>query len=151
MATLRLNIVTAERSVFTDDVEMVVAPAQDGVVGILPHHAPLVTVLKPGELKLVRGGEEELLAVHVGFLQARPDQVIILADAAERAEEIDLALSQAARDRARQALEHPSEGDVEVLRGALQRALLRVHVGERIQRHAGRHAHVSDEQRVLGG
>ncbi len=150
MATLRLEIVTAERNVFADDVDMVVVPAIDGVVGILPHHSPLVTVLRPGELKLRRGGEDELLAIGGGFLQVLPDKVIILADAAERAEEIDLGRAQAARERAQQLLAVRSDTDVELARAALQRALVRLRVAERVQNRAGRRAHVPDERRELG-
>lgn len=151
MATLHLEIVTAERRLFEGDAEMVVAPALDGVVGILPHHSPLVTVLKTGELKIRRGGEDEYLALAGGFLQVRSDRVIILADAAERAEEIDVARAQEARDRAQEALRVTTEGDVETTRAALQRALLRLQVAERVQRRAaGRRAHIPDEQRELG-
>lgn len=150
MATLHLEIVTAESKVFEGEAEMVVAPALDGVVGILPHHSPLVTVLKTGELKIRRGGEDEYLALAGGFLQVRPDRVIILADAAERADEIDVARAQAARDRAHEGLRATPGSDVETTQAALQRALLRLHVAERTQRRAGRRAHVPDEQRELG-
>ena len=77
-------------------------------MGILPHHAPLMTTLKPGELIARKSGEEYLLAISGGFLEVRPDRVIVLADAAERAEEIDIARAEAAKKRAQEQLAHPA-------------------------------------------
>jgi F-type H+-transporting ATPase subunit epsilon len=85
MASIRLDIVTAERSVFSEDVDIVIAPGADGELGILPHHTPLMTALKPGEIIARKGTDEYSLVVSGGFLEVRPDRVIILADAAERA------------------------------------------------------------------
>ena len=86
---LRVQIVTAEREVFADDtVDMVVAPGAEGVVGILPRHAPLLTTLNPGVVRIKRGGAEEAMAVGGGFLQVARDQVLILADTAERRSDI---------------------------------------------------------------
>ena len=79
---------------------MVVAPGIEGQLGILPQHAPLVTVMAPGELRIVKGGNEEVLAISGGFLQVGPDRVMVLADTAERSEEIDLARAEEARRRA---------------------------------------------------
>src|SRR3989304_1911508 len=87
MATFRLEIVTAEKEVYADDVELLVAPGVEGELGILPYHAPLMTMLQPGELRIRKGGEEILMCVGGGFLEVRPDKAIILADTAERAEE----------------------------------------------------------------
>jgi len=84
-------VVTAERLVYSDDVDVVVAPGVDGELAVLPHHAPLMTMLQPGELRVRKGDEEVLLVVTGGFLEVRPDRVTVLADAAERAEEIDAA------------------------------------------------------------
>ena len=89
--TVKLDIVTAEQLVYSDDVDIVVAPGIDGELAVLPHHAPLMTMLKPGELLVRKGGEEILMAITGGFLEVRPDRVTILADAAERAEDIDAA------------------------------------------------------------
>src|SRR5438045_8027244 len=87
---LRVRIVTAERESFAeDDVDMVVAPGSEGVVGILPRHAPLLTTLQPGLVRVKRGGSEEALSVGGGFLQVARNRVLILADTAERADEID--------------------------------------------------------------
>lgn len=84
--TIKLDIVTAERVVFSGDVDIILAPGLEGELGILPHHAPLMTVLAPGELIARTSGEEYNLAVSGGFVEVRPDRVIILADSAERAE-----------------------------------------------------------------
>jgi len=132
MATTRLEIVTAEGVVFSDDVDVVVAPGVEGQLGILPHHAPLMTMLQPGELLVKRGGEEFFLAISGGFLEVRPDRVIVLADAAERAEEIDIARAEAAKRRAEELLKsHPPEVDAARAEAALLRSLARLKVVER--------------------
>ena len=84
MPSIRLDIVTAEGAVYSDDVDVLVAPGVEGQLGILPHHTPLMTMLQPGELRVRKGGEEVSLAITGGFLEVRPDRVIVLADAAER-------------------------------------------------------------------
>lgn len=135
MATIRLDIVTAERQVFSEDVDIVVAPGVEGQLGILPHHAPLMTMLQPGELVIRKGGQEFYLAVSGGFLEVRPDRVIILADAAERADEIDLARAEEARHRAQEQLEHRiSDVDTARAEAAMQRALARITVAQRRRR-----------------
>jgi len=131
MAT-RLDIVTAERVVFSDDVDIVVAPGIEGQLGILPHHAPLMTMLQPGELLVRKGGEEFSLAITGGFLEVRPDRVIILADAAERAEEIDIARAEEAKRRAEEQLSRRiPEVDAARAEASLHRALARLEVAER--------------------
>ena len=102
---LRLEVITPERVVYTDDVDMVIAPATDGYVGILPHHAPLLTTLGPGEFRVKKGGVEEVLAVFGGFMDVRGDRVVVLTEDAEHAEDIDAKQAQEARDRAQQALQ----------------------------------------------
>ena len=105
MASLRLEIITAERIVLTEEmVDSVRVPGADGVVGILPRHAPLMTTLAPGELIMRKGEEEESFFVTGGFLEVRDNQVAVLADASERAEEIDIARAEEARHRAEEAL-----------------------------------------------
>jgi F-type H+-transporting ATPase subunit epsilon len=99
MATIRLDVVAAERAVYSDDVDIVIAPGVEGQLAILPHHTPLMTLLQPGELIARKGAEEYSLAVSGGFLEVRPDRVIVLADSAERAEEIDIARAEAALRR----------------------------------------------------
>ncbi|MCL2678941.1 MAG: F0F1 ATP synthase subunit epsilon [Dehalococcoidia bacterium] len=133
MAKLKLDIVTAERMVYSEDVDAIIAPGIDGELGILPQHAPLMTMLKPGELLVKQAGTEVLLAVSGGFLEVRPDHVIVLADTAERAEEIDLARAEEARQRAEKSrAEAPMGAESQLAaEAALQRALLRLKVARR--------------------
>ena len=130
---LSVEIVTGERVVFTeDDVDMVVAPGADGSLGILPHHAPLITLLASGELRIKKGGREDAIAVFGGFMEVTPDKVTILADSAERVEEIDFARAEAARDRAEEAIRNRGEGvEIEEAMSALRRANLRLSTGQR--------------------
>ena len=79
MSSIKLDIVTAERAIYSEDVDMVIAPGVQGQLGILPHHAPLMTTLQAGELRVRRGEEELCLAITGGFLEVRPDRVIVLA------------------------------------------------------------------------
>jgi F-type H+-transporting ATPase subunit epsilon len=95
VAKLKLEIVTAEHLTFSGDVNAVIAPGIEGQLGILPNHAPLMTMLQPGELLIKKDGEELYLAITGGFLEVRPDKVIILADACERCEEIDISRAEA--------------------------------------------------------
>jgi F-type H+-transporting ATPase subunit epsilon len=129
---LHLEIITPERRVYEDDVDMVVAPASEGYVGILPHHVPLFTTLGPGEFKVKKGGVEEVLAVFGGFMDVRGDRVVVLTDAAEPAEEIDASRAQQARERAQQVLAAgpASAADEQRARAELQRALVRLRVSE---------------------
>lgn len=132
MSPIRLDIVTAERVVFSEDVDIVVAPGVEGQLGILPHHAPLLTILQPGELRVRKGGEELFLAVSGGFLEVRPDRVIVLADTAERAEEIDVARAEEAKRRAQEAISRRlPEVDAARAEAALRRSLVRLKVVEK--------------------
>ena len=135
MVTLRLDIVTAEEVVYSEDVDVVVAPGTEGQLGILPHHAPLMTMLQPGELLVKKGGEELSMAISGGFLEVRADRVIILADAAERAESIDVERAEEAKRRAQQRLkEHAPGVDTARAEAALRRAITRLGVAERRRR-----------------
>ena len=136
MASLRLDIVTAEQSIFSDDVEMIIAPGVEGQLGILPHHAPLMTTLQPGELLVRKGDTEEVLVISGGFLEVRPDRVIVLADAAERAEEIDVARAEEAKRRAEERLKQRHVTDIDEAKeeAALRRALARLALAERVKR-----------------
>jgi F-type H+-transporting ATPase subunit epsilon len=135
MATLKLEVITVERQVLSDDVNTVVAPGVDGELGILPHHAPLITMLKPGELLIRKDGQETYLFVSGGFLEVRPDKIIILADACERCEEIDIERAEAAKQRAEERLKtHPPDVDMARAQAALLRSLVRIKVAERIRR-----------------
>jgi len=132
---IRLEIVTPERAILTDDVDMVIAPASEGYVGILPHHAPLLTTLGPGELRIKKGGTETSLAVFGGFMDVRPDRVIVLTEAAEHADEIDEARAEQARARAREVLQTGPVGLEEArARASLERAMVRLRVSERRRR-----------------
>jgi F-type H+-transporting ATPase subunit epsilon len=136
MASFKLDIVTAERAVYSGDVDMVIAPGIEGQLGILPHHAPLMTTLQAGELRVKKGGEEVSLAISGGFLEVRPDRVVILADAAERAEEIDVARAEAAKRRAQERLTEKLAPGVNEARAeaALHRSLARLKVASSVRR-----------------
>jgi F-type H+-transporting ATPase subunit epsilon len=133
--SIKLEIITAERQVFSDDVNAVVVPGVDGELGVLPHHAPLITILKPGEVTVRKDGQETYLFVSGGFLEVRPDKIIVLADACERADEIDIERAEAAKHRAEERLKtHPPELDMTQVQAALLRSLVRLKVAERKRR-----------------
>ena len=133
MASIRLDIVTAEQSVYSEDVDMVIAPGVQGQLGILPHHATLMTMLEPGELIIKRGSEEFYMAVSGGFLEVRPDRIIVLADSAERAEEIDIKRAEEAKRRAEKRMEEKYVPGVDAaqVEAALRRSLIRLKIAER--------------------
>ncbi len=133
MATLHLEIVTIERKVFDDEVNMVVAPGSEGVLGILPRHTPLLTALTFGELQIKRDGQEDqFFAVGGGFMEVQPNRVVVLADSAERADEIDVERAEAARRRAEESLVRaPEELELERAEAALRRSTTRLKVAER--------------------
>lgn len=133
MPKLNVEVVSAERVVYTGQADMVVAPGTLGVLGILPRHAPLLTSLSPGVVRIRQGVDEEIMAVSGGFLQVHNDRVEILTDAAERGEEIDETRAEAARQRAQQILAgHPRERstEVEAAELALRRSLARLKVAD---------------------
>jgi F-type H+-transporting ATPase subunit epsilon len=133
--TIKLDIVTVEKVVFTGDVDIVVAPGQEGEMGILPHHAPLMTILNPGELVARCGKEEFCMAISGGYLEVQPDRVIVLADSAERADEIDIARAETAKKRAQEVLAHPpSQLEAAQAEAALRRAMARLGVATRRKR-----------------
>jgi F-type H+-transporting ATPase subunit epsilon len=99
-----LRVVSVERSLFEGDVDFIVANGVDGELGILPRHAPLMTILKPGTLKITQGANEQLLFVGGGFLEVLPDRVTVLADVAEHADEISIEAAEEARKRAQDRL-----------------------------------------------
>lgn len=133
MAKLSVEVVTGERIVYQeDDVDMVIAPGADGTLGILPRHAPLVSLLALGEMRVKKDGREDSLVVFGGFLEVAHDRVRILADSAERAEEIDVARAQQARDRAEARItQRQSEVDAMRAELALKRSIVRMRVGQR--------------------
>ena len=135
-----LEIVTPERLAYSDEVDAVVLPGSEGEMGVLPHHAPLVSTLGVGELRIRKGGSEESFAIVGGFVQVRPDRVVVMAETADMASEIDLERAQEARREAERTLESGyHEGvDLSAARAALQQALLRIRVAERRHREGPR-------------
>ena len=110
-SSLRVEVVSAEKALFSGEVEMLVAPGAAGELGILPNHAPLLTNLRPGVLKIVQvGGKEELLYVAGGVLEVQPDQVTVLADVAERGEDLDEVRAEQARAEAERSLQAGATG-----------------------------------------
>jgi len=127
-----LSIVTAERTVLNEEVDMVIAPGAAGELGILARHEPLLTTLKPGELRVLQNGQWDYLAVAGGFMQVDPRGVTVLADAAERVEEIDVARAEEARHRAETNLQSAQDVQARVeAQAALLRAIARIGVLER--------------------
>jgi F-type H+-transporting ATPase subunit epsilon len=136
---IQLEIVTPERLAYSDEVDSVQLPGVEGELGVLPHHAPLVSILGVGELLIRKGGQEESFAIVGGFVQVRPDKVVVMAEDADMASEIDLEKAQEARREAEKALEtgYHEGADLSLARASLQQALLRIRVAERRQ-HEGR-------------
>jgi F-type H+-transporting ATPase subunit epsilon len=135
MATFKLEIVTAERMVFSDEVSALIAWGLEGQLAILPHHAPLMTMLQPGDLMIRKDKEEDYLVISGGFLEVRPDKVIILADACERVDEIDVARAEEAKKRAQETLKlGPLTTDAAAAEAALRRSIARLKVAERKRR-----------------
>ncbi len=129
---LHVEIITAERVVYKDDVNMVVAPGSEGQLGILPRHAALMTTLGTGELRLKKGTEEVSIAVSGGYLEVLNNKVTILADSAEHAEEIDLARAEEARKRAQERVKtRSSDIDLERALTSVRRAEARIKVAQR--------------------
>jgi F-type H+-transporting ATPase subunit epsilon len=121
--------------IFSDDVSAVIAWGVEGQLGILPHHAPLMTMLQPGDLMIRKDKEEEYLVISGGFLEVRPDKVIILADACERAEEIDLARAEEAKRRAQETMKAaPLSVEAATAEAALRRSLARLKVADKRRR-----------------
>ena len=136
MATIRLEVVTPERVVLQEDADIVVARGAEGDLGVLHGHEPLITPLAVGEMMYRVRGEERHLAVSGGFLEVTPDKVVVLADVAERSEEIDRDRAEQARVRAEQELEQNRGTALEAeAQASLQRALLRLRVAEQRRRH----------------
>ena len=135
MADMRLEIVTAERVVYSEDVSILVAPGSDGELGILPSHAPLLTTLDPGEIRVTKDGEETYMAVSGGFLEVLGNRVTILADTAEHVEEIDLERAQIALRRAEERVASAAtDMDLERALASMRRSNARLGVARRRRR-----------------
>ncbi len=136
MPTIKLDVVTAERLLLSEEVDYISAPGADGVIGILPRHAPLLTALNIGELRYKKGNEEFTFAIHGGFMEVRPDQVTVLTDLAEEADEIDEVRAEEARKRAQELMAQKVTTGSESVQAALleqtvRRAELRLKVARR--------------------
>src|SRR3954447_10374964 len=131
MATLKLEIVTPEEKIYSEDVDMVTLPGSEGELGVYPKHVPLLTTLKPGELR-VRSGRETTMAIGEGFVEIKGDAVSVLTDMALESEKIDIATAEAAVERAKAAMkeDHTSE-EVAAIQASLQKALAQLHVKRR--------------------
>ena len=133
--TMTLDILTAERSVCCVAIDMVIARAIDGEVGILRNHAPLVVALDIAPLRYRQGETEAAVAVAGGFMEVRDNKITVLAPVAETAEEIDIQRAAAARERAEARISHPTpEVDVQRAELALRRALMRLNIAEHTRR-----------------
>lgn len=133
---IRCEIVSQDRKVYEGDVDIVVLPGTDGEMGILPHHAPLLTTLKFGLIKVRTRGEEHVFTVAGGVAEVQPTIVTVLADAAENVQEIDVARAEAARQRAADALASVKTEDVDAylaLEAALRRSNLRLDAVKRFR------------------
>jgi F-type H+-transporting ATPase subunit epsilon len=135
--TIRCEIVSQDRTVFQGDVDIVVLPGAAGEMGILPHHAPVLAILKYGVIKIRKAGKEDLFTVAGGIAEVQPDIVTILADAAENIEDIDITRAKAAKKRAEDALTKigPADQDAYLkMEAALRRSNLRLDVVRRYRR-----------------
>jgi F-type H+-transporting ATPase subunit epsilon len=132
MKTLRLEIVTPETKAYSQDVDMVTLPGADGELGVYPQHVPLLTTLKPGELRVLKSGRETSLAVGEGFAEITGSAISILTDMALESTAIDEAAAEAAVARARAAMQedHGAE-EVAAIQASLQKALAQLHVKRR--------------------
>jgi len=137
--TIQCDIVTQERTVFSQQVASVSLPGTEGRMGILPNHSALLTTLAFGEISVRHtNGEEEHFAIGGGYAEVQPDKVVVLADSAEQAEEIDLERAERARERAEQAMKEGVKDDPDryaQIQASLMRAQIRLDVG---RRHSGR-------------
>lgn len=130
--TFLLRIVTPSRQVVREEVEEAQIPGKEGYLGILPGHAPLISELKAGEVTFRRNGKQYHLAISGGFLEVLTGQVTVLAETAEKPEEIDVTRARSAKERAEKRLSQP-DGDTDINRAtvALERALIRLQVATR--------------------
>jgi F-type H+-transporting ATPase subunit epsilon len=130
--TLKLEIVTPEEKIYSEDVDMVTLPGAEGELGVYPKHVPVLTTLKPGELRVLKNGRETSMAVGEGFVEIKGDAVSILTDMALQAEKIDVAAAEAAVERAKAAMkEDLGKEQVAAIQASLQKALAQLHVKRR--------------------
>src|SRR5579885_244350 len=139
MSTMQVAVVTGEREIYRGEAEEVIAPGVEGELGILPHHAALLTALKPGGLRIKLGGAEDDLFISGGFMEVYNNTVTVLADAAEHAEDIDVSRAEQARRRAQERLaEVKDERERAAISGELERAVVRLRIVETTRRRSTR-------------
>ena len=132
MATLKLEIVTPEKTAYSEDVEMVTLPGAEGEFGVYPNHVPLLTTLNPGELRVLKGGKETFLAIGEGFVEITGDSVSVLTDMALEPAVIDEHAAEAAVARAQAAMkEDLGSEEIAAVQASLQKALAQLHVKRR--------------------
>ncbi len=145
--TMHVEVVTAERELYSGEADLVNAPGSEGRLGILPRHAALLALLAPGELRIKLGDTEEPLFVSGGFIEVFENSVTVLADTAEHAEEIDQARAEAARRRAQERLaQAQSNQERAELEAALQRAVNRIRVAELAGRRGRRRINMPSQE-----
>jgi len=135
--TIRCEIVSQDRTVFQDDVDIVILPGLAGEMGILPHHAPVLAILKYGVIKIRKDGKEELFTVAGGMAEVQGNIVTVLADAAENVEDIDVTRAQAAKKRAEDAIANLKAEDHDAymrMEAALRRSNLRLDMVRRYRK-----------------
>lgn len=132
MSTMQLDIVTPDRKVYSEEVEMVVARAVEGDIGILPNHAPYISPLQVTALKVKKNGEESFIAINGGFMEVHDNKVTVLAESAELPGEIDISRAEAAKKRAEERLAKEKQADIDFKRAqlSLQRAMVRIRVSK---------------------
>jgi F-type H+-transporting ATPase subunit epsilon len=135
---MKFQIVTPEKTVSSEEIEQVSLPTQDGEITVLQDHIPLVSILKPGELRYKKNNEEFSLAVSGGFVEVREDgSVVVLADTAEHAMEIDLQRAEEAKERASKLMSearHKEHVDYEAFESLLEKELARIRVGNKYRK-----------------
>jgi F-type H+-transporting ATPase subunit epsilon len=131
-ATLKLEIVTPEEKIYSENVEMVTLPGTEGELGVYPNHVPVLTALKPGELRIVKEGQQSAMAIGEGFVEIKGDAVSILTDMALQSEKIDIEAAEAAVARAQAAMkEDTTPEQLVAIQASLQKALAQLHVKRR--------------------
>jgi F-type H+-transporting ATPase subunit epsilon len=131
-ATLKLEIVTPEEKIYSEDVNMVTLPGTEGELGVYPNHVPVLTAIKPGELRIVKDGRETAMAVGEGFVEIKGDAVSLLTDMALQSEKIDITAAEAAVARAQAAMkEDTTPEQLVAIQASLQKALAQLHVRRR--------------------
>ena len=131
-ATLKLEIVTPEEKIYSEDINMVTLPGTEGELGVYPNHVPVLTAIKPGELRIVKDGRETAMAVGEGFVEIKGDAVSLLTDMALQSEKIDITAAEAAVARAQAAMkEDTTPEQLVAIQASLQKALAQLHVRRR--------------------